>query len=48
MLAKAVESLEFAPTESQRLFAHPQTPWHMGLPAGPLAFDEKIAKAVVI
>ena len=34
-LAKAVEALGFVPTESQRLFAHPQTPWLLEFPAGP-------------
>jgi hypothetical protein len=48
MLAKAVEALWFAPTESHRLLAHPQTPCLLEFSAGPLAFDEKIAKAVDI
>lgn len=34
-LAKAVETLGFVPTESPRLFAHPQTPWLLEFPAGP-------------
>lgn len=44
-LAKAVETLGFVPTETQRLFAHPQTPWLLEFPAGPLGFGEKIVNA---
>ena len=44
-LAKAVETLGFVPTEAQRLFAHPQTPWLLVFPAGPLGFGEKIVNA---
>jgi hypothetical protein len=44
-LAKAVETLGFVPTESQRLFEHPQTPWLLEFPAGPLAFGEQIANS---
>lgn len=47
-LAKAVETLGFVPTESQRLFAHPQTPWLLEFPAGPLAFGETIVNAAGI
>lgn len=44
-LAKAVEALGFVPTETQRLFTHPQTPWLLEFPAGPLRFGEKIVNA---
>ena len=44
-LAKAVETLGFIATETQRLFAHPQTPWLLEFPAGPLGFGEKIVNA---
>ena len=47
-LAKAVEALGFVPTESQRLFANPQTPWLLEFPAGPLAFGEKTVNAAGI
>jgi hypothetical protein len=44
-LAKAVETLGFVPTGSQRLFAHPQTPWLLEFPASPLGFGETIVNA---
>jgi hypothetical protein len=44
-LVKAVETLGFVPTESQRLFDHPQTPWLLEFPAGPPAFGETIVNA---
>lgn len=47
-LAKAVKALGFMPTTSQRLFAHPQTPWLLEFPAGPLGFGKKIVNAAGI
>jgi hypothetical protein len=47
-LAEAVEALGFVPTEAQRLSAHPQTPWLLEFPAGPLAFGEKIVNGAGI
>lgn len=44
-LAKAVKALGFIAIETQRLFAHPQTPWLLEFPAGPLGFGEKIVNA---
>jgi len=37
-LAKAVAALGFVTTDRPRLFAHPQTPWLLEFPAGPLGF----------
>ena len=44
-LTKAVAALGFQPTAAQRLFTHPQTPWLLEFPAGPLGFGNKIVQA---
>lgn len=44
-LARAVEALGFVESEAKRLFAHPDTPWLLEFPAGPLGFGTKVVDA---
>jgi hypothetical protein len=45
MLAKAVEGLGFVEGDAKRLFAHPDIPWLLEFPAGPLGFGDKVVDA---
>jgi hypothetical protein len=45
MLAKAVEGLGFVEGDAKRLFAHPDSPWLLEFPAGPLGFGNKEVNA---
>ena len=44
-LGEVVASLGFQPTESKRLFSHPDTFWLLEFPAGPLGFGAKVVNA---
>lgn len=44
-LEKAVSALGFMRTDAQRLFSHPQSPWLLEFPAGPLGFGQKVVDA---
>ena len=44
-LARAIGPLGFVESEAKRLFAHPDTPWLLEFPAGPLGFGPKVVDA---
>ena len=44
-LARAIGPLGFVESEAKRLFAHPDTPWLLEFPAGPLGFGAKVVDA---